>query len=323
MIKDSIVYFDHQNEKMEKIFAECALPEVELGFYQPSTGKKGELKDAEVLWLHQGYITKEVIEQMPKVKLIQEMGIGVDRIDLEFARSRGIYVCNYKGGASDSVAEFDIGLMIALLRRIVQLSPLLMEKGEWNCWTYRHDSYTLAGKTIGVIGGAGDIGSAVLKKHSSFGMREIYYDIVRLSPEREAAYGAEYVELDTLLRESDIVLLVVPLLPSTYHMLGAEEFKKMKKTAILVNDARGKCVDQKALAEALRTGEIWGAALDVFESEPPTPDDPLFHTGSNVIATPHLGSSTVELVQNQVRFCVGNALKVLNGERPDNIVNGL
>ena len=323
MLKDKIVYFDHQNEKMEKIFSKCAEPEVELSFYQPSKGKKGELKDAEILWLHQGYITREVIEQMPKVKLIQEMGIGVDRIDLDFAKSRGIYVCNYKGGASDSVAEFDIGLMIALLRRIVHLSPLLMNQGEWNCWTYRHDSYTLAGKTIGVIGGAGDIGSSVLKKLSSFGMREIYYDIVRLSTEKEKQYGAEYVDFDTLLRESDIVLLVVPLLPSTYHMLGENEFKKMKKNAIVVNDGRGPCIDQKALTAALKNGEIWGAALDVFENEPPTPDDPIFHTGANVIATPHLGSSTVELVQNQVRFCVGNALKVLKGERPDNIVNGL
>lgn len=323
MISNKVVYYDRQNEKMERIFSACAQPEIELGFFQPAEGRQGELRNAEVLWLHQGYITRDLIDQMPKVKLIQEMGIGVDRIDLEYAREKQIYVCNYKGGASDSVAEFDIGLMIALLRRIVQLSPRLMEKGEWNCWTYRHDSYTLAGKTLGVIGGAGDIGSAVLKKLSRFGMRELYNDVVRLPEEKERDYGAEYVDLDTLLRMSDIVLLVVPLLPSTYHMLGAEEFKKMKNTAILVNDARGKCVDQQALAQALKDGELWGAALDVFETEPPTPDEPVFHTGANVIATPHLGSSTVELVQNQVRFCVGNTLKVLNGARPENIVNGL
>ena len=322
MISNKVMYFDKRPEHIEKIFAECAKPEIDLCFYAPSWGRKGDLKDVESLLCHGGKVTREIIDQAPNLKLIQSVGIGFDSYDVEYAREKGIYVCNCRDGSSECVAEYDIGMMLALSRRIVQLSELTM-KGEWHNWTYRHDTHMLYGKTAGVIG-AGGIGRAVLKKTRGMGMKGIYYDVVRMPEELEKELGVEYVDFETLLRTADVVFLLVPLNKSTYHMIGEAEFKLMKDTAIFINDARGQCVDQDALVEALKNHEIWGAALDVVYPEPLPADAPILHLeGVNLIITPHLGSSTVELMRELFRFSCLNALKVLEGGRPENIVNGL
>ena len=322
MISKKIMYFDKRPEHIEKIFIECAQPEVDLCFYAPSYGKKGDIADVECLLCHGGKVTKEIIDSAPNLKLIQSVGIGFDSYDIDYAREKGIYVCNCRDGSSECVAEYDVGMMLALSRRIVHLSELA-KKGEWHNWTYRHDTYMIHGKTAGIIG-AGGIGRAVLKKTKGLGMKGIYYDVRRMPDELEKELGAEYVDLDTLLETADVIFLLVPLMESTYHMIGAEQFKKMKKTAIFINDSRGQCVDQSALVDALREKEIWGAALDVVYPEPLPVDDPILQLKDvNLIITPHLGSSTLELMQDLFKFACRNAMKVLNGERPDNIVNGL
>lgn len=322
MISKKVMYFDKRPEHIEKIFYECAQPEIELCFYDPSWGIKGDLKDVECLLCHGGKVTKEIIDAAPNLKLIQSVGIGYDSYDIDYAREKGIYVCNCRDGSSECVAEYDIGLMLALSRRIVQLSELT-KKGEWHNWTYRHDTHMLFGKTVGVIG-AGGIGRAVLKKAKGMGMKGIYYDIVRMPENVERELDVEYADFHDLLRKADVVFLLVPLNKGTYHMMGAEEFRLMKKTAIFINDARGQCVDQMALVEALREHEIWGAALDVVYPEPLPSDDPILHIeGANLIITPHLGSSTVELMRDLFKWACMNAMRVLEGERPENIVNGL
>lgn len=321
-MSDKIMYFDKRPPQIEKCFVEVAKPDIDLCFYEPSWGRKGNLADAEVLVCNSRGASKEIMQKAPKLKMISIAGIGFDAHDIDYARENGIYICNCSGGASEIVAEFDIGLMIDLLRRITFLSNKVKE-GQWLNWEYRDQTFCLEGKTIGVIG-AGGIGRALLRKCKAFHMRELYYDIYRMPEELEKSMGVEYTDMDTLLKEADIVVLLVPLTPETKHILGREQFALMKKTAIIVNDSRGACIDQDALVEALKSGEIWGAALDVCTPEPLPKDAPILNIpGANVIVTPHLGSATYELMTQLFRQACDNGLKCLRGERPDNIVNGL
>ncbi len=319
---ENVIYYDKRPPHIEKLLIEYAKPDIDLKFYEPSYGERGSLEEAEALLAHSRGVTKEIIDKAPKLKIIQVASVGYNQHDIEYAREKGIYVCNCANGASDCVAELVIGLMISLSRRINQLAEKV-KQGEWLNWTYRHDTHTIIGKTLGVIG-AGGIGRAVLKRCRAFDMRELYYDIRRMPEELEREIGAQYVDLNTLLRESDVVMLLVPLLPSTYHMLGSEQFKLMKKSAIIINDSRGECIDQEALVEALKNHEIWGAALDVVYPEPLPPDAPLLQLkDSHVIVTPHMGSATTELLKELFKVACSNVEKALRGERPDNIVNGL
>lgn len=322
MIQGKIMYFDKRPPQIEKCFIETALPDIDLCFYEPSYGKQGNLEEAEVLVCNARGVKKDIIDRAPNLKMISIAGIGYDAHDIEYAKEKGIYICNCKGGASDTVAELDIGLMIDLLRRITQLSNKVHE-GEWHNWTYRDNTFTLAGKTLGVIG-AGGIGRSLLKKSKAFDMKGIYYDVFRMDEATEREYDVEYREMNVLLKEADVVALLVPLLPSTRHLLGKEQFEMMKKNAIVLNDSRGECIDQEALVEALRNKQIWGAALDVVTPEPLPKDAPILNIpDSNVIITPHLGSATYELMTCLFREACDNALRCLNGERPNNIVNGL
>ncbi|MEE0696806.1 MAG: D-glycerate dehydrogenase [Oscillospiraceae bacterium] len=319
---EKVIYYDKRPPHIEKLLIEYAKPGIDLKFYEPSYGEAGSLEEAEAILAHSRGVTREIIDRAPNLKIIQVASVGYNQHDIEYAREKGIYVCNCAGGASDCVAEMVIGLMLSLTRRITQLSEKVRQ-GEWHNWTYRHDTHTIIGKTLGVIG-AGGIGRAVLKRCRAFDMRELYYDVVRMPEELERELGAEYVDLETLLRESDVVMILVPLLPSTYHLLGRDQFRLMKKNAIVINDSRGECIDQEALVEALREHWIWGAALDVVYPEPLPADAPLLQLkDANVIVTPHLGSATTELMEDLFKVACGNVIRALDGERPDSIVNGL
>ncbi len=319
---NNVVYYDRRPAHIEKIFVDCAKPEIDLTFYEPEQEKQGDITKAEAILCHARGVTKDIIDSAPNLKIIQTAGIGFDSQQLEYAREKGVYICNCKGGASDCVAELDIGLMIALCRRIVQCAGET-RNGAWPNWKYRHDTPMVTRKTLGVIG-AGGIGRSVLKRCKAFDMKELYYDVVRMPEALEMELGAQYVDLDTLLKESDVVMLLVPLMPSTYKMIGAREFKLMKSSAVIINDSRGECIDQDALVEALKNKEIWGAALDVVYPEPLPADHPLFQIkDANLIVTPHLGSSATELMVELFKFSCDNVVKCLSGERPENIVNGL
>ena len=322
MIEKKIMYFDKRPPQIEKCFIQTALPDIDLCFYEPSYGKQGKLEEAEVLICNSRGVKKDIIDRAPNLKMVSIAGIGYDAHDIEYAKEKGIYICNCNGGASDTVAEFDIGLMIDLSRRITQLSNEVRQ-GSWNNWKYRDETHTLSGKTLGVIG-AGGIGKALLRKSKAFNMRGIYYDLFRMDEQMEKDLDVEYMEMNELLKEADYVALLVPLLPSTRHILGKVQFALMKKNAIVLNDSRGECIDQDALVEALRSKQIWGAALDVVTPEPLPPDAPILNIpDSNVLITPHLGSATVELMNGLFREACDNAISFLSGERPKNIVNGL
>ena len=238
-------------------------------------------------------VTAELLAAAPRLKVIGRAGTGVDNIDLAAATRRGVVVMNAPGGNSVSVAEHTVALLLALARQVTDASQST-RAGKWEKKKYS-SGRELFGKTLGVIG-TGNIGALVVQRAKAFGMKAIAYDPF-LSEEAAAKLGVELLPLSELLRRSDAVTLHVPFTEQTRNMVGAPQLAAMKPGALLVNCARGGLVDERAVADALRSKHLGGAALDVFENEPPPADHPLFSC-ENFIATPHLGGSTEDAQQN-------------------------
>jgi D-3-phosphoglycerate dehydrogenase len=233
-------------------------------------------------------VTEEVLSAAGRLKVIGRAGVGIDNIDVEVANRLGIAVLNSPGGNIISAAEFTLGLMLALVRHIAQASASL-RRGEWERVRFRGGE--LHRKTLGLVG-AGRIGSEVARRAKALGMHVLVYDPY-LSRERAEEMGAELAALSTLLGRADVVSIHTPLTEETHGLLGAEELALMKPSAYLVNAARGGVVDEAALVAALEEKRLAGAALDVFEQEPPPLDHPLLKL-DNVLAVPHLGAATRE-----------------------------
>lgn len=232
-------------------------------------------------------VTREVIEAGDKLKLIVRAGVGMDNIDLKAAKARNVKVLNTPEAPTVSVAELVLGLMLTWARRISQ-ADASMKRGKWE--KSKLAGTELRGKTLGIIG-TGRVGRAVAYRARAFEMKLLAYD-VEMNHEFAKKAGVQYVDLETLLQESDYVTLHVPLMPQTEYMIGEREFGLMKPTAVLVNTARGEIVDEAALTKALKEKKIAGACLDVYEREPPE-GSPLLEL-PNVILTPHLGASSKE-----------------------------
>ncbi|MCD6512397.1 MAG: D-glycerate dehydrogenase [Thermoplasmata archaeon] len=261
-------------------------------------------------------IDSEVMDASPKLKIIANYAVGYDNIDIREATKRGIVVTNTPGVLTETVADLAWALIMSIARRIVE-GDEFMREGKFKGWApmlmLGGDIY---GKTLGIIG-AGRIGRAVAKRARGFDMKILYYS--RKRNEEMESYGGKFVDMETLLKKADFVTLHVPLTEETYHMIGERELKMMKKTAYLINTARGKCVDEDALYRALANREIAGAALDVFENEPSV------HEGllrlKNVVLTPHIGSASYETRSRMAVMVVEDVLAVLNGQKPKNCVN--
>ncbi|QOR94983.1 hydroxyacid dehydrogenase [Thermosphaera chiliense] len=234
-------------------------------------------------------VTRKVIESADRLKVIARAGVGLDNIDVEAAKEKGITLINAPESSTQSVAELAVGLMLAVARKIA-FSDRKMREGYWA--KKEAMGVELSGKTLGVIG-AGRIGSAVARiAKYGFNMHILYYD-VSCREDLSKELGAECVSIEELLKRSDIVTIHVPLLPETRHMINEQRLRLMKKTAILINTSRGAVVDTAALVKALSEGWIAGAGLDVFEEEPLPRDHPLTKL-ENVVLTPHIGASTKE-----------------------------
>lgn len=233
-------------------------------------------------------VTRKVIENGPKLKVIGRAGVGLDNIDVEAAKERGIEVVNSPAASSRSVAELTWALILAVARKVA-FSDRKIRGGEWV--KKQAMGIELEGKTIGIIG-FGRIGYQVARIARGFGMKILLYDVIR-NEEFAKEVGGTFVELDELLKESDVVTIHVPLLPGTRHLINEEKLKLMKSTAILVNPARGPIIDTEALIRALKERWIYGAGLDVFEEEPLPKDHPLTKL-DNVVLTPHIGANTLE-----------------------------
>ncbi len=235
--------------------------------------------------------TAKLLEQATKLKVIGRAGIGVDNVEIPAATARGIIVMNTPFGNSITTAEHAIAMMFALARQIPE-ADISTQAGKWE--KNRFMGVELEAKTLGLIG-AGNIGSIVARKAIGIGMKVIAYDPY-LTPERAMAMGAEKVELDDLLRRADVITLHVPMTEQTKNILSAENIAKTKKGVRIINCARGGLVDEEALAEALKSGHVAGAAFDVFAVEP-AESNVLFGL-PNVICTPHLGAATNEAQEN-------------------------
>jgi D-3-phosphoglycerate dehydrogenase len=234
-------------------------------------------------------VTQDVLKSSNRLKVVARAGVGLDNIDIESAKKRGVEILNSPEAPSNAVAELVIGFMFSLARNIPR-ADATMKRGEWIKRELM--GFELKGKTFGIIG-FGRIGYELAKKAKIMGMKVLTYDIIieKLMKFVEEA-GAIPVSLKDLLQESDFISIHVPLLPQTRHLIGEEQIAMMKDGAYLINAARGGIVDESALKKALKEGKLAGAALDVFENEPP--DDASLLGLENLIASPHIGAATVE-----------------------------
>jgi len=269
-------------------------------------------------------LSRQVIEQLTRCRFIMSMGIGFDRLDVRAATERGILAANVPDYCQEEMSDHVMALILASTRKIITLNTLVrkggwrqdpepdIQRGIWPTMSRLRD------QTLGIVG-LGRIARILVPKAKGFGMRIIAHDPY-LDAGQFTALGVEKVELDTLLSESDFITLHAPLTAATRHLLGPEQFKKMKMSAYLINTARGGLVDQVALYEALAAGRLAGAALDVTDPEPIRPDDPLL-TLDNVIVTPHSAHASIPALMAVLMRPVEEMVRVFRGEWPVGLIN--
>ena len=270
-----------------------------------------------VLCLLTDTIDAEVLDAAEGCRIFANYAVGYNNIDVEAATARGIAVTNTPGVLTDATADLTWALLMATARRLPE-ADRFTRAGKFEGWApMMFLGGDISGRTLGIIG-AGRIGTAVALRSRGFRMRVLYFDKMQ-NEALEQAVGAERVDFDTLLAESDFVSVHVNLDETTHHLIGARELGLMKPTAYLVNTSRGPVIDEAALVEALRNGEIAGAGLDVFEDEPAL--KPGLAELPSVVIPPHLGSATVGTRTKMATLAAANLVAMLRGERPPNIVN--
>ena len=250
--------------------------------------------------------TKEMLQNAPaSLKVISRHGVGLESVDLAAAKAQGITVCNTPGANADAVAEAAMGLILSVLRKI-PLSDHYVRSNNWK----RSEGRLIKGQTVGVIG-MGNIGKGVIRRCQGFGAKFMAYD-----PYFDEAFAAEYgvapAGIEDVLKNADIVTLHLPSTPETYHIINAETLAMMKSGAVLINTARGELVDEAALYDALRSGHLGGAGLDVYSSEP-IYNSPLFEL-DNIVVTPHMAGNTSDTTMNMGMWALENAMKVVTGQ---------
>ena len=264
-------------------------------------------------------IDRDVIAANPALRAIASQSITPDNIDVAEATRRKIPVTVVPAIVAEATADINFGLMLMVARRMVE-GDRMVHKGRFPGSQSNHlVGAAVYGKTIGLVGGGGRIGTAVARRARGFGMRVLYWTPRRKPESLEREIAMIHVPLDQLLKEADFVSLHSPLRPETRHQIGAREFALMKPTAFLINTARGAIVDEAALARALKKRQIAGAGLDVFEHEPDV--TPGLLAMPNVVTTPHLGSAVMEVREQMANIVVDNILALLDGKTPPNCVN--
>jgi phosphoglycerate dehydrogenase-like enzyme len=273
------------------------------------------MQDADFfLGFARGGMGPEFYRGAPRLKLVQLISAGYDRVDIEAARAARVPIANNGGANSVAVAEHTLMLMLAVLKRLVWQHNNVVQ-GKWRVGDFAATRLSeLAGKTLGIVG-LGTIGKKVARRARAFDMPVQYYDILRLTEDREDALGVRFALFPELLRGSDVVSLHVPLSPATRNMMSGREFAMMKPTAVLINTCRGPVVDENALHHALLSGQIAGAGLDVMVEEPPAANHALFAL-DNVIITPHTAGPTWENWAKAFRNAFDNIERVAAGRAP-------
>ena len=263
-------------------------------------------------------IDAEVFNAAPKLKIVSQLAVGFDNIDLAEATKRGIYVTNTPEVLTDTTADFAWALLMAVARRVVE-GDKYVRTGQWKVGWHPAmlTGRDVFGTTIGIVG-AGRIGYAMAKRALGFDMKVFFYDVIP-RPEIEKL-GAKKVDLPALLKESDFVTIHVPLMKETHHLINEEKLGLMKKTAYIINNSRGPVVDEKALHKALKEGWIAGAGLDVFEQEPTPMDNPLLKL-ENIVVAPHISSASLETRAKMSEMVADNLVSFFQGKQPPNLVN--
>ncbi|HOW28430.1 MAG TPA: D-glycerate dehydrogenase [Elusimicrobiota bacterium] len=262
-------------------------------------------------------IDSEALAAARGVKIIANYAVGFDNIDLPAATAQGVFVSNTPGVLTDTTAEMAWSLLFSVSRRIVE-GDKMMRDGEFKGWApLLLLGQDISNKTLGIVG-AGRIGTAMAMMSKGFNMRVLYWDKMK-NESLEKELGARQVNLDTLLQESDVVSLHVNMTGETRHLIDKEQFERMKPTAVLINTSRGPVINEKALVEALKSGRIFGAGLDVYEKEPSL--TPGLERLPNVVLAPHIASATVETRTKMAILAAENILAALQGKRPPSLVN--
>lgn len=264
-------------------------------------------------------IDGSLLDALPTVKVVSNMAVGYDNIDVDACTARGVVVCITPDVLTETTADFTWALIFAVARRVCEAVDNV-RRGAWRTW----EPLGFLGKdvhsaTLGIIG-FGRIGQAVARRATGFAQRVLYTDRKPVAPERERELNATFVPPDELLQRSDIVTLHVPLTPETRHLIGARELALFKPSAILINTARGPVVDTEALVDALRVGRLWGVGLDVTDPEPLPADHPLLQF-PNVVVTPHIASASEVTRQRMAELAAQNLISALHGECPPRSLN--
>lgn len=307
------------------IIPEAGLTELRQNFdvtYDPEKETREwileNLKSYDGLLLMGTKADRELIDAGENLKIITANGVGFDHIDIEYAKEKGIVVSNCPMGVRVPTAEMTFALLLATVRRLSFYDKVVRE-GNWiDVSEQKYMGMSLQGKTLGIYG-MGRVGSEVGKFCQALGMKVIYNDVRRLDEELENKLDVKYVEFETLVKESDVITLHAPALPSTEGIFNSDVFKNMKSSAYLINAARGVLVKEHDLTVALKTGEIAGAGLDVFENEPEVSSE--LRELSNVIMAPHAGTGTLEARTAIAKEASNNLISFLTKKQPLNYVN--
>ncbi|WP_281887369.1 D-glycerate dehydrogenase [Paenibacillus sp. YYML68] len=280
-----------------------------------------ELAEVEGLLTASSVINQELLDRAPKLRAVSTVSVGYNHFDVQAMKERGVIGTHTPYVLDDTVADLVLGMMLSVSRRLPELDQFV-KQGRWQRGVGLKEEhffgFDVHHRTIGIIG-MGRIGEAIAQRAvHGFGMK-LLYTSRSAKPEVEQRFGGERRELDALLAQSDYVVLMTPLTAETKHMLREEHFRRMKPTAFFINASRGQTIEESALVKALQNGWIAGAALDVFDPEPPSPDNPLLAM-TNVVTLPHIGSATAATRDDMVMLAARNLAAALLGEKPPNVV---
>ncbi|MCJ7423686.1 phosphoglycerate dehydrogenase [Candidatus Bathyarchaeota archaeon] len=306
-----IVVVDHVYLEQKHIERLRSLGDLEIFKEPPKTPDelKERIEEADIVIVGWSNLTQSIIDSARRLKMISIWATTCHYADLEAAKKRGVVVTHVPGYATEAVAEYTFALLLAAVRKLTLADKHLRS---W-CFDWRpFGGRELAGKTLGVIG-TGAIGCRVAEIGRVFRMKTLGYDKYP-NFKRAEEVGLKYVDLSTLLKESDVVTIHVTLTPETKGLLGKKEIAAMKNGGVIINTSQGKVIDEKALFEALESGKLSSAGLDVFEEEPPSKDNPLLRLG-NVVLSPHIGFNTVEAEVRCTDMCVENVVRFLEGKQ--------
>jgi glyoxylate reductase len=303
---------------LELLSSACEVRSHQEDASMPVSQLADECREAEGILVNSTRVNEEVLLAAPRLRAISNCGVGYDNIDVAACNRRRIPITNTAGSLEETTADLAFTLLLAAARRAIEADRYVRD-GRWERWQWGlMHGLDVHHKTLGLIG-FGGIGQPMARRGRGFSMRILYYARHRAAQSVERELNAEYAGLEALLQQSDFISLHVPLTPETRHIIDAKALRLMKSTAVLVNTARGPVIDEEALVNALKDGEIAGAGLDVFEKEPQV--DPDLASLGNVVLAPHIGSATGETRLRMATLAVRNLLAMLAGERPRNVVN--